>query len=264
MWLAHVNNKARSWSHSWADHQRLLSNSGQSMNSLTNEVVSAWIREAAGETAGNQRHNKRYPFFRPVTITIGESQATKHLAFARDIATKGIGLLHNLPLPTDRLLLSIPKAPIPTAEDHRIDVNIDITWCKPCAEGWYLSGGRFVGLAAKQLTSLILEVVSSELKRRVRQRYPFFRPMTLGVGDTHETRLPVFSRDISAGGIGLLHKLPVEPQRAKLTIQRPEADPLEIYTDIAWCQPCGEDWHLSGGRFMEKTLQLDELPDLHL
>ncbi len=234
------------------------------MNSATNEMITTWIREAAGEAAGNQRHQRRYPFFRPVTLTIGDAQTTKHMAFIRDINHNGIGLVHNVPLPKERLQLSIPKAPLPTAEDHRVDVDVDITWNVPCGEGWYLSGGRFVGLAGVQLTTLILRVVMSEVKRRVRQRYPFFRPLTLTIGEKDTTELPAFSRDISAAGIGLFHHLQVEPQRVMLTIPRKEDEPFDVNTDIAWCEPCGEGWHLSGGRFKYTTLLLDELPELLL
>jgi hypothetical protein len=101
---------------------------------------------SAVKAEADQRVSQRHPFFRPVTITIGGNGGTKFPAFSRDISPAGIGLLHSMPLDPGRLTLSIPWT-----AGHPLDVRTDLRWCAPAAEGWYLSGGRFVPLVLEEL-----------------------------------------------------------------------------------------------------------------
>ena len=92
-------------------------------------------------------------------------------------------------------------------------------------------------------------------ERRFKDRQAFFRPVDMAVSeDGHVRRDSCFSRDISPNGIGLLHNYPVEPeQHVILTIHSEALGPVRVWSEVAWCDPCGEGWYLSGLRFLEIT-----------
>ena len=60
----------------------------------------------------------------------------------------GIGLLHSVPLPPETVTIRL-RGPGGTA----MAVQTQILWCKPCGEGWYLSGGQFVQLLDASVTT---------------------------------------------------------------------------------------------------------------
>ena len=62
--------------------------------------------------------------------------------FTREISPVGIGLLHNVALTPGEVELSIPSR-----RGYSIRVRTRILWCHSCGEGWYISGGLFVGTA---------------------------------------------------------------------------------------------------------------------
>jgi len=224
------------------------------MQSTTDDVIVDWIRQATCEAAADRRQKKRYPFFRPATIAMGHGQGISLPAFTRDISPKGIGLLHSSPLENGQLTLIIPTSP-----DHQVEITTNITWCRPCGEGWYLSGGRFQGLSVSQVTSLLSMLLRAELDRRPKQRYPFFRPVVLKHCGDQTKRISAFSRDISTTGVGLIHNMPVETQQLTITVPRSNDNSFDINTQITWCKPCGEGWYLSGGWF--RRILVEELPD---
>jgi len=223
------------------------------VHSTTDEVILEWIQQASDETADKRHNNRRYPFFRRVTMTIDHSQQTKLSAFSRDISSSGIGLLHNVPVEPGPLSLTIS-----TTRDRQIDVSTKIAWCQSCGVGWYFSGGRFTGLSVVNSASLLLPAMA-EVDRRLKQRYPFFRPVTITIADSQGTKLPGFSRDISTSGIGLLHKTPLETQHAILTIPRKAHQPFDVRSEIMWCKPCGNGWYVNGGPFVRPMFE--QLPD---
>ncbi len=109
------------------------------------------ILELLNTAFSEQRSNTRSPFFLPVTITTGDAQQTKLSAFSLEISSEGIGLLHTMPLKTHRCA----ALSIPTTESHQVELSIEIKWCEPCGEGWYLSGGRFKKLSIEELPSFM-------------------------------------------------------------------------------------------------------------
>ena len=225
------------------------------MQSATDEAIAECVREAGSATTADRRQNRRYPFFRPITITIGGAEGTKLPAFSRDISRAGIGLLHNAPLEPQHVIVTIPRT-----ADHTLNVPMEIIRCEPCGEGWYISGGRFIRWPALQMTTLLLGSIIVEAGRRLNQRHPFFRPVTITIGGAERTKIPAFSRDISPAGIGLFHNAPLEPQHVIVTIPRVADHPLNVPTKIVWCKACHHGWRLSGGRF--RRLFIEELPAL--
>ena len=106
-------------------------------------AVERLLRESP-ESLGSERPAQgRYPFFRPVTVAVDGDEADSLLAFTRDISPLGIGLLHNAPLERGEVVLRF------TGESNdQVLLRSEIVWCHDCGEGWYLSGARFLEVAA--------------------------------------------------------------------------------------------------------------------
>jgi hypothetical protein len=99
------------------------------------------IVEAHVENKRDRRREPRHPFFRPIMIRTADGR--RYSAFSREISASGIGLIHNMELVPGEFELSIPSE-----RGCSILVRTRILWCHPCGEGWFLSGGQFIGLAA--------------------------------------------------------------------------------------------------------------------
>jgi hypothetical protein len=91
----------------------------------------------------DRRAEPRYPFFRRISLQAPGGQGA--VAFSREISAVGIGLLHNVQLTPGEVELAIPSR-----RGYSIRVRTKILWCQPCGEGWYISGGQFVGTAVVQ------------------------------------------------------------------------------------------------------------------
>lgn len=85
--------------------------------------------------------------------------------------------------------------------------------------------------------------------RRRTERHPFFYPVNVCSPKPGAPNYSAFSRDISAGGMGLLHNMPLDPGPVVLTILGDSASDVRLTGDISWCVPCGEGWFTSGVRF---------------
>jgi hypothetical protein len=103
------------------------------------EIVHQLLDEARAQELTDRRAEMRHPFFAPVDVQFHDAN---HLsAFSREISPLGIGLLHNAPLAPETVTIRL-RGPGGTP----LSVQTQILWCKPCGEGWYLSGGRFLQL----------------------------------------------------------------------------------------------------------------------
>jgi hypothetical protein len=98
------------------------------------------VLEAHQDVRKDRRSETRYPFFRQITLQVAGGAPC--VAFSREISPVGIGLLHNAQLTPGEVELSIPSR-----KGYSIRVRTKILWCQPCGEGWYISGGHFVGTA---------------------------------------------------------------------------------------------------------------------
>lgn len=103
------------------------------------------LREARANEQAECRDAVRYSFFRPVVINIGSNSFS---AFSREVSEVGIGLLHNA-----KLALGEVEICIPTDQDYSVRIRTHILWCSPIGDGWYISGGRFVGIAGIRTTA---------------------------------------------------------------------------------------------------------------
>lgn len=107
--------------------------------------------------------------------------------------------------------------------------------------------------AAMGIHELVVEAHQDVRKdRRSEARYPFFRPLSVQTPDGRPC--VAFSREISAIGIGLLHNVQLDSGDVELTIPSKKGYSIRVRTRILWCEKCGEDWFISGGRFIGPAL----------
>jgi hypothetical protein len=86
--------------------------------------------------------------------------------------------------------------------------------------------------------------------RRVDRRFPFFAPVTLRPAAAIDRPQTAYARELSQGGIGLLHYVPFEVgQVFQIAIQGEDFN-WQKRCEVAWCKPAGDGWFLSGCRFI--------------
>ncbi|HVA46245.1 MAG TPA: hypothetical protein VNH11_07720 [Pirellulales bacterium] len=105
------------------------------------DQLSALMAEARADDQHDRRGAARYPFFRRVWIEDVDAGQRDCVAFTREISMASVGLLHNVPLVPGWVTVAVPR---PQAEPLRLAA--EILWCRPCGEGWYLSGGLLHGV----------------------------------------------------------------------------------------------------------------------
>ena len=98
------------------------------------------MAEARADDQFDRRGAARYPFFRQVHIE-SESGRLDCVAFTRELSRVSIGLLQNVSLPPGWVTLIIPRP-----RGNPLYLATEILWCRPCGEGWYLSGGLLHGV----------------------------------------------------------------------------------------------------------------------
>ena len=96
------------------------------------------------------------------------------------------------------------------------------------------------------LEAVLLEATIA-FERRAEPRIPMFREVKLST--TGGTEQMCFVRDISIGGIGLLHRGQIEQQDVVVRIPLSDREvALRVY--VSWSRECGQGWSLSGGRLI--------------
>ena len=105
---------------------------------------------------------------------------------------------------------------------------------------------------ARLVDRLIKEEQRYEQDKRSVHRTPFVRPVTIYLSDDGG-EIAAFSKNISAGGIGLLISQPIEAEaKAKLEIHALRGAPLRMLSESRWCHEFGNGWYLSGWRFINE------------
>ena len=92
---------------------------------------------AQTEFNNDRRSDKRFPLFRPVSV---QMDGHSFSAFTREICAAGIGLLHSMELPLKEVAIKIAGQPQ--------QLRLQIERCESIGEGWYISGGKFIGTGA--------------------------------------------------------------------------------------------------------------------
>ena len=99
-----------------------------------------------------RRRETRYPFpylihLQPVLDDDLTPAGEPIVVVGRQISEGGLGFFHPEPLPYRRVVASIS----PTDGAARLDVLLDLTWCRFTRHGWYEGGGRFLQEVATTL-----------------------------------------------------------------------------------------------------------------
>ncbi len=121
-----------------------------------------------------------------------------------------------------------------------------------------MNHSEFTGTAAvlsqrdrQSIASLLMDIVHNQgVERRVEPRHPFVQSVSLTVDGMSNDSLVVFTREISASGIGLLHNAKLDTGTIELTFDSPTGNTCRIATEIIWCRALTEGWYISGGRFV--------------
>jgi hypothetical protein len=100
------------------------------------------LLEEAKEVDWERRTEKRVPFFQPVTITTEGDERRQFSCFSKDIFPTGMGLLHYAAIEPGEVVLTIPSK-----SSGQVRIRAEIVRCRPCGEGWYTSGARFISVA---------------------------------------------------------------------------------------------------------------------
>jgi hypothetical protein len=100
------------------------------------EAIRRLKLEAKRALEPDRRQEVRYPFFRPVSIRVGD---THYSAFTRDISSTALGLFHNRAIAAGEVEVSVTLG---SGEHTRLPVRIEK--CRPCGAGWFISRGMFL------------------------------------------------------------------------------------------------------------------------
>lgn len=106
------------------------------------KIVRLLLNEAK-EGIEERDAEKREPFFNPIALVTEKDKQRQFTCFSREISATGIGLLHCMAIEPGDVVLTIPSKSL-----GDIRIRSEILWCRPCGEGWYLSGARFVEFIA--------------------------------------------------------------------------------------------------------------------
>ncbi|MCE9527007.1 MAG: PilZ domain-containing protein [Planctomycetales bacterium] len=94
---------------------------------------------AKDQAAQDSRTEPRVPLFQPVMLRRGTHYLS---AFSRDISEAGIGLLHDMPIGGEYTIT------VQDTAGRQYDLTGAVLWCRPCGQGWYISGMRFCNIGA--------------------------------------------------------------------------------------------------------------------
>ncbi len=214
-------------------------------------VMEQCLQEAMAER-NERRAQRRKPFFRRVQIVRSDAAPVTDTVFCRDVSQTGIGLLHDGHLaPGDQFTLAIPLL------GRSLELHCQTDWCVPITDRWYSSGNDYTCAMTPQSLCLWPAVAADGLHRRVRRRYPFCRPVKLE--DARGTACEAICRDLSQGGISFLHRGAIPLGLTVVSIPSATGENLVARADIRRCEPIGDGWYASGGRFpVERVEELLE------
>lgn len=105
---------------------------------------------SSDQEAGAERRESRrfsYPFLLQITpVDENETPLDEPITVVgKDLSDRGLGFFHQQPLPYRRVM-----AVLEDMRGQRIEVLMDITWCRFTRHGWYDSGARFLNVAVQR------------------------------------------------------------------------------------------------------------------
>jgi hypothetical protein len=86
---------------------------------------------------------------------------------------------------------------------------------------------------------------------RAVERLPYYGPVSVALEIPNSASLSAFAREVSEGGIGLIHVMPLKEVEVVIRLPLPSGRLAALRTQIVWCRDYGNGWHASGGRFLD-------------
>lgn len=90
-----------------------------------------------------RRREKRHPFPYPVQLTpvnaIGEAAGAPIVVIGKHLTTHGFDFYFQHPITQRRVIARFECEP-----PERVEILMDLTWCRFSGQGWYENGGRFL------------------------------------------------------------------------------------------------------------------------
>jgi hypothetical protein len=103
----------------------------------SNKLMYRLLFEAETDFNNDRRSEKRFPFFRHVSINV---DGHSYSAITREISASGFGLMHNMELPLKEVEILVAG--------QRQTLRAEVERCEPCGEGWYISGCKVFSTGA--------------------------------------------------------------------------------------------------------------------
>ena len=98
------------------------------------------LMEEMRPPADERRENARATYFRPATLMFDcDERPIQVPAYVRDISEVGIGFLHSTPIEPGNL-----TAKFVLRNEETVIMRVNLRWCIPSSEYWYISGGEFL------------------------------------------------------------------------------------------------------------------------
>ena len=99
---------------------------------------------------------------------------------------------------------------------------------------------------------LLREQVKATRERRRADRKPFVRPVTIHIGPHGESQITALSKDLSPLGVGIVGDVQWEVGRIGIVeIHLPLGQSVRVRSEVLWCEPLGQGWHVSGWHFLD-------------
>jgi hypothetical protein len=106
-------------------------------------------------------------------------------------------------------------------------------------------------LSEEALQNLLVSAREGNMaERRIDPRFPYFAPVTLRPAAAIDRPQTAYARELSQGGIGLLHYVPFEVGQVFQIAVQDEAFNWKKRCEVSWCKPAGDGWFVSGCRFI--------------
>lgn len=95
------------------------------------------------------------------------------------------------------------------------------------------------------------DLLADKREQRRERRIPYLDVVTISPAGQPGEKLSAFARDLSPGGIGLVHRMPIALEEAVVTLKLPRGRTAAMVTQIVWCREFADGWYASGGRFLD-------------
>ena len=125
----------------------LCSSSERDQSDLLRSVLRILGSTGVGRARVERRSDERFPFpyimyLKPPSSEFETSSSdTSTVVVGKHISKYGLDFYHHQPLPHRHMIVAVEDA-----NRRWVHLMLDITWCRFIRQGWYASGGKFLGV----------------------------------------------------------------------------------------------------------------------